>query len=245
MNMCTLANATTAKHEQDAIHSIVNEAPLVHVSFNAPLKDGPQFPTVLPMLGAVGQYSNDEEQHVYLHGSSTARLFKMTDGNEVPLCVCATILDGYIMALAPFHNSCNYRAAVLFGYGTVVEDEAEKTYGMHLITNNTMPERWENSRNPPTKSELNSTAVLKMRIETASTKIRKGGPGDDRADLQNPDVVNKTWTGVVPTYLTLGEPIPNEENKVKEVPEYIADWVADANSLNEQRAIDALDDTSG
>ena len=193
------------------------------------------------MLGAIGQYDEDEEPHVYLHGSSVSRLFKLTGGTEVALCVCGTILDGYVMALAPFHNSCNYRAAVVFGYGQVVEDEDEVMFGLRLITNNTMPHRWENSRNPPTKEEIKSTAVVKMRIETASTKIRTGGPSDERFDLKNPDVVDNTWTGVVPTYLTLAEPVPNEENKVKSVPEYITDWVADANSLNEQRAIDALE----
>ncbi|KAK5170530.1 uncharacterized protein LTR77_005118 [Saxophila tyrrhenica] len=229
-------------HEQDTIHSIVNSSPILHVSFNAPLKDGPTFPTILPMLGAVGKFANDEDEHLYLHGSSVARLFKLTQGNEIPLCVCGTILDGYVMSLAPFHNSCNYRAAVVFGYGSVVTDEAEVLYALELITNNTMPERWENSRNPPTKSEITSTAVLKVRIETASTKIRRGGPSDEKADLQNPEVTNNTWTGVVPTYMTLGEPVPNEENKVKAVPEYIADWVADANSMNEQKAIDALEE---
>ncbi|KAK3712267.1 hypothetical protein LTR37_009129 [Vermiconidia calcicola] len=229
------------KHEQETIEGIVNETPILHVSFNAPVKDGPPFPTILPMLGTIGQYGNDEDAHLYLHGSSVARLFKLTDGNEVALCACATILDGYVMALAPFHNSCNYRSAVLFGYGTVVTDEDEIMYGLKLITNNTIPKRWENSRSPPTKSEMTSTALLKMRIETASHKIRGGGAADERFDLQNPDVVDKTWTGIVPTYLTLGEPVPSEENKVKEVPEYMADWVADANSLNEQRAIDALE----
>ena len=236
-----LLTRPAAHHEEDTIHSIINSAPIVHVSFNAPLKEGPPFPTILPMLGAVGHYEKDEETHLYLHGSSVARLFRLTDGDEVPLCVCATILDGYVMALTPFHNSCNYRAAVLFGYGTVVTDEDEILYGLRLITNNTMPERWENSRHP-TKSEITSTAVLKMRIETASTKIRNGGPGDERFDLKNPDVVDKIWTGVVPTYLTLCDPVPNAENKVKEVPDYITDWVADATSLNEQKAIDALEE---
>ncbi len=193
------------------------------------------------MLGAMGHFEKDDEEHLYLHGSSVARLFKLTEGNEVPLCVCATILDGYVMALAPFHNSCNYRAAVLFGYGSVVENPEEITYALKLITNNTMPERWENSRIPPTKAELNSTAVMKVRIETASVKQRRGTAGDDKFDLENPDIVNNCWTGVVPTYMQLGEPVPNDENKVKDVPEYIADWVADANSLNEQKAIDALD----
>jgi len=230
------------KHEQDTIHSIINSTPILHVSFNAPLKEGPPFPTILPMLGAMGHYEKtDDEEHLYLHGSSAARLFKLTQGNEIALCVCGTILDGYVMALAPFHNSCNYRAAVLFGYGSVVEDEEEVSYALRLITNNTMPERWENSRNPPTKAEITSTAVLKVRIETASVKTRRGMASDDAFDLKNPEVANNCWTGVVPAYMTLGEPVANDDNRVKETPEYIADWVADANSVNEQRAIDALE----
>lgn len=80
-----------------------------------------------------------------------------------------------------------------------------------------------------------------MRIETASAKTRAGGPSDEKSDLQNADVVNKTWIGVVPAYTTLAEPVAAEENKVKQVPEYLEDWVADVNSMNEQNAIDAVE----
>lgn len=197
------------------------------------------------MLGAMGQHGDDDEPSLYLHGSSVARLFKLTQNGELPLCVCATMLDGYVLSLAPFHNNCNYRAAVLFGYGRLVDDPAEVDYSLKLITNNTIPARWENSRHPPTKAELTSTGVLKMRIETASVKTRTGQAEDERADLRNEEVVGKTWTGVVPTYLTLAEPVPNADNRVKVLPEYLADWVADANSVNEQRAIDALEEKDG
>lgn len=214
----------------------------MHVSFNAPLKEPPQFPTVLPMLGGIGTYGDDDEEaHIYLHGSSVARLFKLTSRGELPLCVCATLFDGWVLALAPFHNSCNYRSAVVFGYGTLVTDPEEIMYALKLITNNGIPDRWENSRSPPTKAELTSTGVLKVRIETASAKTRAGGPNDEKSDLENPDVIDKTWIGVVPVYSTLGTPVPAEKNKLKRIPEYIADWVADANSMAEQKAVDAVD----
>ncbi|EMC94071.1 hypothetical protein BAUCODRAFT_124804 [Baudoinia panamericana UAMH 10762] len=234
--------AKRTEYNAELVHGIINETPILHVSFNAPSKqDGPHFPTILPMLGAIGQYDHDEEPHIYLHGSSVARLFRLTANDEIPLCVCGSILDGYVLALAPFHNSCNYRSAVCFGHGSVITDADEITYALKLITNNSIPERWENSRAPATPAEITSTGVLKVRIETASAKTRAGGPSDDKADLQNPDVVGKTWIGVVPTYLTFAEPIAAEANKVKQVPEYLADWVADANSLNEQKAIDAVE----
>ncbi|KAF2482686.1 hypothetical protein BDY17DRAFT_311119 [Neohortaea acidophila] len=232
-----------AHHQQELVQTIINDCPILHVSFTAPLKSGPPFPTILPMLGAIGQSPDDDEPHIYLHGSSVARLFKLTSGGEVALSVCATILDGYVMALAPFHNSCNYRSAVAFGYGQLIDDQAEIEFALRLITNNSMPERWENSRSPPTKVEFESTGVLKVRIETASAKVRAGGPSDDKPDMTNADVADKTWVGVVPAYQTLGEPVAAEYNRVKEVPEYIADWVADANSINEQRAIDAMEES--
>lgn len=193
------------------------------------------------MLGALDTFSGDEEPHVYLHGSSVARLFRLTQGGEIPLTVAGTLLDGYVLALAPFHNSCNYRSAVVFGYGSIVEDAEEVQFALRLITDNAIPERWENSRKPPRKDEVTSTGILKVRIETASAKTRAGGPSDEKFDLQNPDVVNKTWIGVVPTYMAFGEPIAGEENKLKQVPEYLADWVADKNSWNEQAAVDAVD----
>ncbi|KAK5108466.1 hypothetical protein LTR62_008284 [Meristemomyces frigidus] len=236
-----LAKRTT--YDTDLVHTIINSCPILHVSFNAPNKDTnePQFPTILPMLGAVGEFGNDEEAHLYLHGSSAARLFRITQNAEIPLCVCGTHVDGYVLALAPFHNSCNYRSAVCFGHGSMVSEPDEVSFALRLITNNSIPARWENSRAPPTKAELTATGILKMRVETASAKVRTGGPSDDRADLTNADVVGRTWTGVVPTYMVLGEPMAGEYNEVKRVPEYLEDWVADVNSLNEQRAVDAVE----
>lgn len=194
------------------------------------------------MLGAIGQHASDDAAHVYLHGSSVARLFKIGAGDaEIPLCIAATLLDGYVLALAPFHNSCNYRSAVVFGFGSLVQDPEEVQFALKLITNNSIPERWENSRSPPTNAEITSTGILKVRIETASAKVRAGGPSDDRADLQNTEMASKTWVGVVPAYQILGEPIEADYNKVKRVPEYIADWVADANSMAEQQSVDAAE----
>jgi uncharacterized protein len=131
---------------------------------------------------------------------------------------------------------------VVFGYGSLLTDPEEIMFALKLITNNSIPQRWENSRTPPNNAELKATGVLKVRIETASAKVRHGGPHDDRIDLTNAEVVDKTWVGVVPSYTVLGEPIASDYNKVKQVPEYLSDWVADVNSLNEQKAIDAVDE---
>lgn len=218
----------------------MNQAPILHVSFNAPSVDGPQFPTILPMLGAIGNYPGDSETSVYLHGSSAGRLFRITSNAEVPMCVAGTLLDGYILALSAFHHSCNYRSTVVFGHGRTVTDPDEIQYALNLITNNAIPQRWENCRGPPTNAELTATGILKVEIEAASAKTRTGRPDDDRADLQNQELVGQTWVGMIPAYQMLGDPIEADYNKVKRAPEYLSDWVADVNSMAEQYAVDAV-----
>ncbi len=78
-----------------------------------------------------------------------------TDEEEgLPLTVAATHLDGLVLALTPNHHSYNYRSAILHGYAKPVVDEGEKMWAMEKITNGVVDERWENSRIPPTKTEV-------------------------------------------------------------------------------------------
>jgi hypothetical protein len=95
---------------------------------------------------------------------------------------------------------------------------------MEKITDNLLPQRWAKSRVPPTSAELSSTSILKIKIESASAKIRVGGPSEDRADLKNVELVKKTWTGVVPYWGTWGEPVAGRENGAGEVEAYIEKW---------------------
>ncbi|KAI7188855.1 hypothetical protein KC363_g5249 [Hortaea werneckii] len=234
-------------YDTDLVHGLIDSAPILHVSFNAPSQDPstPQFPTILPMLGCTGQFAPDENPSIYIHGSSVARLTRLTATGPLPVCVSATLVDGYVLSLTPFHNSCNYRSAICFGHAALVQDPEEILYSLRLITNNAIPDRWENSRVPPTKAEITSTGVLKVEIESASAKTRTGGPSDDKSDLRDDGTTLRTWVGVVPSYQVLGDPVPTEYNRVERVPEHLADWVADVNSLNEQKAIDAVEDESG
>src|SRR5437773_2475733 len=79
---------------------------------------------------------------------------------------------------------------------------------MEVITNSVVPKRWSNSRVPPDRAELDSTRVLRVRIESGSGKVREGMPSDEKKDLDRADVLDKVWTGVVPMWEQLGEPIP-------------------------------------
>lgn len=197
---------------------------------------------------------DDGPRHIYLHGYVTSRLMKLpstsntTNGGSsekpkgVPICIAASHVDGIVLALTPFHNSNNYRSAVVHGWASIVESEEERMHAMHLITDNVLAHRWNNSRVPPTKAELTSTGILKVEIASASAKVRVGGPGDDRPDLKNESVIGNTWTGVLPVYLQYGDPVASDYNRVAKVPSYIAGWVKDQNEKNKQGALKAMID---
>lgn len=205
------------------------------------------------MLGCTGSFLNQTadpattDQDLYIHGYVSGRLFRAggkagEQGEEgLPVTIAATFLDGLVLALAPFHNSCNYRSAVVYGYATLVTEEKEALYAMELITDNLLPNRWAKSRNPPTKAELSSTSILKVRIVSASAKIRKGGPSEDRADLKNKDLVKNTWTGVVPYWGTWGQPVEGEENGCPEVEPYIEEWIVKETSKARNHAFEAIE----
>ncbi|KAF7862033.1 hypothetical protein EAF04_007913 [Stromatinia cepivora] len=189
---------TLAKYDHQTIHSIINSSPFLHVSFNTPDPADP-FPALLPMIGFAGIYNPqkpDEEDigegaNIYIHGYVSSRLMRMgkgsgegeDDGEEekgLPMTVAASCLDGLVLSLAPYNHNYNYRSAVLQGYGQIVEDVDEKLWAMKKITNTVHPTRWENSRNPPTKTEMTTTQILRIHPHTGSSKIRRGPPTEDR-----------------------------------------------------------------
>ena len=156
------------------MHSLVNECPILHVSFNDP--EHP-FPVVLPMLGCTGKSEdrdadpNSTEQDLYIHGYVSGRIFKSgknAEGEGLPITIAASFLDGLVLSLTPFHNSCNYRSAVVYGYAQLVTDADEALYAMEKITDNLLPQRWEKSRIPPTNAELSSTSILRVRIASGT-----------------------------------------------------------------------------
>nr|VWP02202.1 Linoleate diol synthase [Ganoderma boninense] len=175
---------------------------------------------------------------IYLHGWVSARLLRAPGGTRV--CVSAAHVDGAVLALAPFHNSANYRSAVAYGLASPVTDARERDFALRRITDNFARARWAHSRGPPTNAELTSTGVLRVDIESASAKVRVGGPNDDRADLADEKVAGETWIGVVPMYTVYGTPIPGPLNRVAKVPAYIEKWREESNREAERYAVWAV-----
>jgi nitroimidazol reductase NimA-like FMN-containing flavoprotein (pyridoxamine 5'-phosphate oxidase superfamily) len=217
---------TSGAYDFATIHALINTCPLLHVSFTDP--DQP-FPVVLPMLGCMGNYADKDaddtgSQDVYMHGYISGRVFRSCNDGQLPVTVAASFLDGLVLALTPFHNSCNYRSAVVFGHASLVDDADEARWALKRITEGMLPGRWDASRGEPTAAELASTGVLRVRVQSASAKVRTGGPSEDRADLKNEALVKRTWTGVVPYWGTWGEPVEGRENGCAEVEPYIEQW---------------------
>lgn len=132
----------------------------------------------------------------------------------------------------------NYRSAVLFGYASLVTDVEEKLFAMELMTNSVVRQRWANTRVPPNGAEMSSTSVLKVTVVNGSAKIRQGQPHDDKGDLQDEGVLDRVWTGVVPLYPTLGEPLPGPYNRVH-APQYLTDFQRDFNEVAKEQALSA------
>lgn len=195
------------------------------------------------MIGQMGSFERpsadlDEPLDCYLHGYVSSRLMKLaraSEGDGLPLSISATKTDGLVLSLTPFSHSYNYRSAVLFGYAKTVEEEEEKLWAMRLITDSVIPGRWENSRTPPDGAELASTTILKVKIVSGSGKIREGNPSEDKKDVDLA-VADKVWTGVVPLWETVGEPVAAKTNRVKEVPEHIRAFQEGENARNETQA---------
>lgn len=192
-------------HEVAVIHEILDTAFLAHVGFNV---NGQPF--VIPTL-----YGREGDK-IYLHGSAASRMLRELE-KGVPVCVNVTLVDGLVLARSAFHHSMNYRSVVAFGTARKIDDAAQKTHALRVISENVIAGRWNDVRGPSEK-ELKATSVLEFEIEEASAKIRTGPPKDDEDDY-----ALAIWAGVLPLtwQAKLPEPDPRLTNGAG-VPEYVA-----------------------
>ena len=199
-------------YDRETIYAIVDEALICHVAF---VDDGRPF--VIPTIHA------RQGDTLYLHGAKASRLIKQIESGQ-PLCIAVTLVDGLVFARSIFHHSMNYRSALLFGSGRLVDEPGEKLHALQVLSDHVTPERWKDAR-PPSPKELNATSVVAITIESASAKARSGPPKDDEEDYALP-----YWAGVLPLSLQAGEAVAEdsltEERLDKEVrlPDYLANY---------------------
>jgi uncharacterized protein len=176
--------------DRAALHAVLDAGLICHLGV---VIDGA--PAVLPTgYGRIGET-------LYLHGSSANRSFRFAAGAQI--CVTVTLLDGLVCARSVFNNSMNYRSAVMYGEARLVTDENERRDALRAITEQLIPGRWENSRQPTTK-EMAATSVLALALDEASVKMREGGPKDEDEDYEL-----DYWAGVLPITMTVGPAVPD------------------------------------
>ena len=194
-------------YDAETIYKIVDEAIICHVGI---VEEGR--PIVIPTIHA------RIDDTIVFHGAPASRLLKQIKSGA-PLCVTVTLLDGLVLARSAFHSSMNYRSALLFGRGTMIEDPAEKARALEAMTNHVARGRWADVR-PMTQAELDVTLVIAMQIEDASAKVRTGPPNDADEDYALP-----IWAGVLPLTLQPGAPIDDPRvNSPMPVPQNITNY---------------------
>jgi len=177
-----------ARYDEAAVNAVLDAGLVAHAGF---VQDG--CPFVIPMLYA------REGGSLLLHGARKARVVKLL-ASGAPVCVNVTLLDGIVAARSAFNSSMNYRSAVVFGRGRLLEDAAEQLRALEHISEHVFAGRWAELRAPHPR-ELRMTAVIELPIESASAKIAEGPPADEPDDY-----ALAVWAGVVPIATTLGAP---------------------------------------
>jgi len=177
-----------ARYDRETVYAILDAGFVCHVGYRI----GTQ-PYVTPTA-----YWR-EGDHLYWHGSSKSRMLQALE-KRPEVCVTVTHLDALVIARSGFHNSVNYRSAMLFGRPYKVEAEADKLARMEAFVERLYPGRWARLR-PATRQELKATTVLGMSIGEASAKLRTGPPVDDDQDYGLP-----IWGGVVPVRMVADAP---------------------------------------
>lgn len=182
-----------ASYDVETINSILDDALVAHVAF---VRDG--HPVVIPTLQA------RDGDRLYLHGSSAGQMLRDIAGG-IEVCIAVTLLDGLVLARSAFEQNVNYRSVVLYGVANVIDDPDEKLAALRALTNQLIPERWDQCRHP-SRQELKGTTIMWLAIAEASAKIRTGGPTENPDDIGLP-----FWAGELPRRVVWGPPQPEPD----------------------------------
>lgn len=149
-----------------------------------------------------------KENTLLLHGAaSNAMIAAICNGQTCSIGV--TILDGLVLAKSLFDTGFNYRSLVLIGQAELITDEAEHLEALQLICEHIIPGR-VNEVPLGTPKQIKATSVVRFHIQSASAKVRSGGPsGDEKID-------STAWSGEIPVRLVAEEPILDEHREAIE-----------------------------
>ena len=176
-----------AAYDKSTVYGVLDAALVAHVAF---VQKGA--PVIVPMI-----YGREGDT-IYLHGARKSRVVRMLE--QTPrACLNVTLVDGIVFARSAFKSSMNYRSATVYGIPRLIEDEDGQLHGMKVISEHTMPGRWDELRKP-LESEVKMTGVIELHIESASAKTSDKMPDDEEEDYNIP-----IWAGVLPLEAKLTE----------------------------------------
>ncbi len=181
-----------ASYDRETVHRVLDAGLVAHVGF---VQD--TAPLVVPLI-----YGRDGET-VYLHGARKARVIRMLEQTE-QACLNVTLLDGIVLARSAFNSSMEYRSATVFGKPQLVEGPEAKLRAMRIISEHTMPGRWDELREPH-EIEVKMTGVIAFEIEAGSAKVADHGVDDEEEDYEIP-----VWAGVLPIITSTAELVDDE-----------------------------------
>jgi len=176
-------------YDRQLVYGILDEGFICHVGFAV---EGQPF--VIPT-----GYARVDEQ-LFIHGSQVSRMLR-TLSTGIDVCVTVTLVDGLVLARSAFHHSINYRSVLMVGRATIVAEREAKLAALFAFSEQVVPERWNDVREP-TEQELKATTVLSLPLVEVSAKVRTGPPIDDEEDY-----ALSVWAGVLPLRIAAGAPI--------------------------------------
>lgn len=169
-----------AHYDRATVHAVLDAGLVAHVGF---VQDGA--PVVVPMI--YGRVADT----LYLHGARKARAIRLLEKTQ-RACVNVTLVDGIVLARSAFNSSMHYRSATVFGAPQLVEDPEAKVAALRVISEHSMPGRWDELR-APHEREIKMTGVIRLDIDAASAKLSSAMPDDEEEDYDIP-----VWAGVLP-----------------------------------------------
>jgi hypothetical protein len=127
------------------------------------------------------------------------------------------IVDGLALGHSAFNHAYTYRSVVIHGRAEAVVDPAAKTEAMREFVETIIPGRWAQVR-PVKESEIRSIALVRIKLDQVSAKVRDAYPDEETVDPDWP-----VWVGVIPAKLVFGAPLPDPvRNWIPVAPEHVA-----------------------
>jgi hypothetical protein len=153
-----------------------------------------------------------QAEAIYIHASAKSKFIESIVGQKVSFSV--TLLDGLVLSPTAFDHSFNYRSVIGFCVAEEITAPDEKLKFFKLFTDRYIPGRIEDVGDP-TPKQVEITRCIRLSLENAAAKIRKG-------DVNVKMDTNGPWSGVIPIQTVYGQPEKDHQlAKALALPDYL------------------------